>query len=90
MQKFFTEAINLEDKAMPEVRLELMDYKSMEAEAETQIRDAMKILMLGEICRREAKKMIRGFGGKTSEEERAEGRLQRANRSIRSYPKKIV
>lgn len=57
-----------------EITLDLMDYKGIEANAEHEIREAKRIVMLGEITRKEAKKMIKKFGGLTSEEERAEAK----------------
>ena len=57
---------------MEEIKLDLMDWKAIEKASETQIREAISLLRLGELTRAEAKKMIKSFkGGLTSEEERA-------------------
>ena len=59
---------------MENIKLDLMDWKSIEETAERQIREALAIIVIGEKARTEAKKMIKSYDGKTSEEERAEGK----------------
>jgi len=55
---------------MEEIKLELMDWKAMERESETAIREHLAVLRLHELARMEAKKMIKSYKkGKTSEEE---------------------
>ena len=67
------EAINLEEeKTIENIKLDLMDWKSAEKVCEDSIRELKMTLRLHELTRVEAKKMIRSFDGKTSEEERAE------------------
>ena len=57
-----------------EIGLDLMDWKTIEKVTEEEIREHMMVVKLAELSRKEAKKMIKKFGGKTSEEERAESK----------------
>ena len=68
-------AIKLEEIVkINEIKLDLMDWKAMEKQAETEIRRYMAVIALNELARKEAKKMIKKFGGDTSEEELAESK----------------
>jgi hypothetical protein len=55
---------------LDEIKLDLMDWKATEKQAEDAIREAVITARISEVIRVEAKKMIRACGGKTSEEEK--------------------
>ncbi len=59
----------IKKKIEKEIVLDLMDWKAIEREAESGIRQALTMLKLHELTRGEAKWQIRQLKGKTSEEE---------------------
>lgn len=59
---------------MEEIKLELMDWKTVEAASERELRRAMVEVILHGRTLDLAKKQIKKLGGKTSEEEAAEAK----------------
>lgn len=56
------------------MKLELMDWKNVEAAAEEQLRNAMVLVRLQTLALEEARKQIKSHGGKSSEDEAAQAK----------------
>lgn len=66
-------------KKRNEIKLDLMDWKSIEEETEKLIRETLTLLAMHRVVRFEAKRNIKKFGGKTSEEMKEEEEIKREN-----------
>ena len=57
-----------------DIKLDLMDWKEIEASAEREIESCKKQLVIAGVLRTKAKERIKFLDGKTSEEEKAEAK----------------